>query len=62
VPSPVEIREGPRLTSHVVWPRHSTRGVIDAPERRIAITNNVPTIVPVTAQNRASRANASQIA
>ena len=26
-----------RSTSHVVWPKHSTRGPIDVPERRIAI-------------------------
>jgi hypothetical protein len=62
VPSPVEIREGPRLTSHVVDQGNSTRGVFDAAERGIATSNNVPTIDPVTAQNRASRANASQIA
>ena len=51
-----------RSTSHVVWPKHSIHRVTDVSERPIAITTTVPTIVPVSCQNSASRANASQLA
>ena len=59
---PAEIREALRLTSDVVWPRHSNRGVIDAPERPIAITKVVPTIVLELPKQRASAAIRSEIA